>query len=102
MAKLFGNWSRLALQAVIRFLWANNVSSSAMCRQHVTKLRHSYQSGRQDAKNYMTGSGRPISSTTEIHTARIGKCFQMIDSYKRAFGDGPRHFEPWSSDEDDT
>ncbi|GFU56810.1 hypothetical protein TNCV_2539801 [Trichonephila clavipes] len=23
-------------------------------------------------------------------------------SYTRAFGDGPRHFEPWSSDEDDT
>ncbi|GFW99055.1 hypothetical protein TNCV_3008251 [Trichonephila clavipes] len=22
--------------------------------------------------------------------------------YTRAFGDGPRHFEPWSSDEDDT
>ncbi|GFY35220.1 hypothetical protein TNCV_5045941 [Trichonephila clavipes] len=23
-------------------------------------------------------------------------------SYTRAFGDGPRNFEPWSSDEDDT
>ncbi|GFW57448.1 uncharacterized protein TNCV_543581 [Trichonephila clavipes] len=23
-------------------------------------------------------------------------------SYTRAFGDGPRHFEPWSSDVDDT
>ncbi|GFW37344.1 hypothetical protein TNCV_4498351 [Trichonephila clavipes] len=22
-------------------------------------------------------------------------------SYTRAFGDGPRHFEPWTSDEDD-
>ncbi|GFW34208.1 hypothetical protein TNCV_384241 [Trichonephila clavipes] len=23
-------------------------------------------------------------------------------SYSRAFGDGPRNFEPWSSDEEDT
>ncbi|GFX32015.1 hypothetical protein TNCV_4098661 [Trichonephila clavipes] len=23
-------------------------------------------------------------------------------SYSRAFGDGPRNFEPWSSDQDDT
>ncbi|GFW53798.1 hypothetical protein TNCV_3938921 [Trichonephila clavipes] len=23
-------------------------------------------------------------------------------NYTKAFGDGPRHFEPWSSDEDDT
>ncbi|GFV32271.1 hypothetical protein TNCV_1675571 [Trichonephila clavipes] len=25
-----------------------------------------------------------------------------ILSYKRAFGNGPRNFKPWSSDEDDT
>ncbi|GFX17361.1 hypothetical protein TNCV_3553641 [Trichonephila clavipes] len=25
-----------------------------------------------------------------------------VESYTRAFGDGPRNFEPWSSDEDDT
>ncbi|GFV45360.1 hypothetical protein TNCV_4490961 [Trichonephila clavipes] len=24
------------------------------------------------------------------------------ESYTRAFGDGPRNFEPWSNDEDDT
>ncbi|GFW95343.1 uncharacterized protein TNCV_2970651 [Trichonephila clavipes] len=24
------------------------------------------------------------------------------ESYSRAFGDGPRNFEPWSSDENDT
>ncbi|GFT90944.1 hypothetical protein TNCV_4995231 [Trichonephila clavipes] len=26
----------------------------------------------------------------------------MANSYTRAFGDGPRNFEPWSSDVDDT
>ncbi|GFU67067.1 hypothetical protein TNCV_4969161 [Trichonephila clavipes] len=25
-----------------------------------------------------------------------------VQSYTRAFGDGPRNFEPWSNDEDDT
>ncbi|GFX39803.1 hypothetical protein TNCV_2645661 [Trichonephila clavipes] len=27
---------------------------------------------------------------------------QLWENYTRAFGDGPRHFEQWSSDEDDT
>ncbi|GFV86717.1 hypothetical protein TNCV_3964471 [Trichonephila clavipes] len=26
----------------------------------------------------------------------------VLTCYTRAFGDGPRNFEPWSSDEDDT
>ncbi|GFW37908.1 uncharacterized protein TNCV_4631101 [Trichonephila clavipes] len=26
----------------------------------------------------------------------------LLDNYSRAFGDGPRHLEPWSRDEDDT
>ncbi|GFW23571.1 hypothetical protein TNCV_3806681 [Trichonephila clavipes] len=26
----------------------------------------------------------------------------LYSSYSRAFGDGPRNFEPWSSDQDDT
>ncbi|GFV35247.1 hypothetical protein TNCV_620431 [Trichonephila clavipes] len=26
----------------------------------------------------------------------------VFENYTRAFGDGPRNFEPWSSDEDDT
>ncbi|GFV51422.1 hypothetical protein TNCV_3465481 [Trichonephila clavipes] len=27
---------------------------------------------------------------------------KLIKCYRRVFGDGPRNFEPWSSDEDDT
>ncbi|GFY29521.1 hypothetical protein TNCV_2626911 [Trichonephila clavipes] len=38
------------MQAVIPFLWAKNVSASAMSRQHVAKLCHSFQSGRQDVE----------------------------------------------------
>ncbi|GFT24316.1 hypothetical protein TNCV_3251891 [Trichonephila clavipes] len=29
-------------------------------------------------------------------------CTSGVPYYTRAFGDGPRHSEPWSSDEDDT
>ncbi|GFY14099.1 uncharacterized protein TNCV_3612881 [Trichonephila clavipes] len=57
MARLIGNWSRLEVRAVIRFLWANNISASAMSRQHVEKLCHSLQSGRQDVEN---GRERPV------------------------------------------
>ncbi|GFW74245.1 hypothetical protein TNCV_2524491 [Trichonephila clavipes] len=28
--------------------------------------------------------------------------YQQYMSYLRSFGDGPRHFKPWSSDKDDT
>ncbi|GFT31646.1 hypothetical protein TNCV_230851 [Trichonephila clavipes] len=42
MARLLGNWSRLEVRAVIRFLWAKNVSASPMSRQHVAKLRLSF------------------------------------------------------------
>ncbi|GFU59326.1 hypothetical protein TNCV_4198451 [Trichonephila clavipes] len=40
MAKLLG--FRLEVRAVIRFLWAKNMSASAMSRQHVEKLCHSF------------------------------------------------------------
>ncbi|GFX36322.1 histone-lysine N-methyltransferase SETMAR [Trichonephila clavipes] len=77
MARLLGNLSRLEVQVVILFLWAKNVSASAMSRQHVTKLCYSFQSGRQDVESRnMTWSGRPSSSTTEITTARIGEMIQ--------------------------
>ncbi|GFT17399.1 histone-lysine N-methyltransferase SETMAR [Trichonephila clavipes] len=33
---------------------------------------------------------------------RYDKCLNKYGNYTRAFGDGPRHFETWSSDEDDT
>ncbi|GFT46426.1 hypothetical protein TNCV_1566511 [Trichonephila clavipes] len=33
---------------------------------------------------------------------RTYRCGQRTVRYTRAFGDGPRHFEPWSSDEDYT
>ncbi|GFW40856.1 uncharacterized protein TNCV_4369041 [Trichonephila clavipes] len=74
MARLLGKWFRLEVRAVIRFLWANNMSASAMSRQHVAKLCHSFQSGRQDVESRsMTGSSRQSSSTTEISTAQIKK-----------------------------
>ncbi|GFX38060.1 histone-lysine N-methyltransferase SETMAR [Trichonephila clavipes] len=75
------NWSHLEVRAMIRVLWAKNMCASAMSRQHETKLRHSFQSGRQDVENHnMTGSGRPSSSTTKINTARIE---EMIQNYRR-------------------
>ncbi|GFV66555.1 uncharacterized protein TNCV_3894481 [Trichonephila clavipes] len=77
MARFLGNWSRLEVRAVIRFLWAKNVSASAMSRQHVAKFCHSFQSGRLDIESRnMTGSGRSSSSMTEITTARIGEMIQ--------------------------
>ncbi|GFW19654.1 hypothetical protein TNCV_1605451 [Trichonephila clavipes] len=33
---------------------------------------------------------------------RTPSLLNRSNSYMRAFCDGPRHFEPWSSDEDDT
>ncbi|GFX71618.1 histone-lysine N-methyltransferase SETMAR [Trichonephila clavipes] len=77
MERLIGNWSRLEVRAVIRFLWAKNVSASVMSRKHVAELCHSFQSGRRDVKNRnMTGNGRPNSSMTEIKTARIEEMIQ--------------------------
>ncbi|GFV61882.1 hypothetical protein TNCV_4106861 [Trichonephila clavipes] len=35
------------------------------------------------------------------HLKKIGKV-SRLGNYTRAFGDGPRNFEPWSSDVDDT
>ncbi|GFV90298.1 histone-lysine N-methyltransferase SETMAR [Trichonephila clavipes] len=80
MVRRLGNWSRLEMRAVIRFLWARNVSTSAiynqimefygeqtMSRQLVTKWCRSFQSGKKDVGNRnMAGSGRPSSSTTRI------------------------------------
>ncbi|GFY27637.1 hypothetical protein TNCV_910881 [Trichonephila clavipes] len=77
MARLFGNWSRLEVPAVIRFLRAKNVSASAMSRNDVAKVCHFFQSDRRDVENRnVTGSGWPISSTTEITTAGNGEIIQ--------------------------
>ncbi|GFW17879.1 uncharacterized protein TNCV_1134791 [Trichonephila clavipes] len=71
------SYSWFAVRAVTRFLWAKNVSVSAMSRQHVAKLSHSFQSGRQDVESRnMTGSSRPSSSVTEMTTAGIGEMIQ--------------------------
>ncbi|GFV59348.1 histone-lysine N-methyltransferase SETMAR [Trichonephila clavipes] len=83
MARRLRNWSRLEARAVIRSLWANNVSASAvhsqimevygeeaMNRQHVAKWCRSFQSGTQDVENRnMAASSRPSCSPTEINTA---------------------------------
>ncbi|GFV82572.1 probable RNA-directed DNA polymerase from transposon BS [Trichonephila clavipes] len=68
------NSLKLATQEVIiSFLWVNNVSTSAMSRQHVKSCRSS-QSGRQDVESRnMARSGLPSSLMTEITTARIGE-----------------------------
>ncbi|GFX34512.1 uncharacterized protein TNCV_3657501 [Trichonephila clavipes] len=56
---------------------ANNVSESAMSRQHAAKLCPSFQSSRQDVKSRnMTRSGRSSFSTTEIIKTRIGEMIQ--------------------------
>ncbi|GFW14059.1 hypothetical protein TNCV_3546481 [Trichonephila clavipes] len=39
---------------------------------------------------------------TTVPQGYIQSIFDSIPSYTRAFGDGPRNFEPWSSDVDDT
>ncbi|GFV76899.1 hypothetical protein TNCV_689691 [Trichonephila clavipes] len=52
MVRLLENWSRLEVRAVIRFLWAKNVSVSAMSRPHVVKLCHSFQSDREDVESH--------------------------------------------------
>ncbi|GFV27726.1 hypothetical protein TNCV_4169481 [Trichonephila clavipes] len=80
MTRRLGNWSRLEVRVVIRFLCAKNVSApdihsqtvevygeDAMTRQHVAKWCHSFQSGRQDVENSnMAGSGRSSSSRHEF------------------------------------
>ncbi|GFV95827.1 hypothetical protein TNCV_1728771 [Trichonephila clavipes] len=40
--------------------------------------------------------------TTPFRTVTGTKAWGNSQSYTRAFGDGPRNFEPWSSDVDDT
>ncbi|PRD26724.1 UNVERIFIED_CONTAM: hypothetical protein NCL1_37357 [Trichonephila clavipes] len=76
--KYEGNWSRLEVRAVIRFLWGKNVSESAMSRQHVAKLCHSLQSGRQDVESRsMTGSGRSNTCFNDRnHYGTIGEMIQ--------------------------
>ncbi|GFV70881.1 hypothetical protein TNCV_3040801 [Trichonephila clavipes] len=36
------------------------------------------------------------------YSEQIGNLLLLPENYTRAFGDGPRHFEPWSSVKDDT
>ncbi|GIY78641.1 histone-lysine N-methyltransferase SETMAR [Caerostris darwini] len=90
MARRLENWSRLEVRAVIRFLWAKNMSSfdihsqivevhgkEAMSIQNVAKWCRSFQSGRQDVESRnMAGSGRASSSTTETNTARVEEMIQ--------------------------
>ncbi|GFX86388.1 uncharacterized protein TNCV_2562771 [Trichonephila clavipes] len=77
MVRLIGNWVRLEVRDVIRFLWTKNVSATAISRQLVANMCHSFQSGRQVAESHnITGSGWPSSSTKEIHTARIEEMIQ--------------------------
>ncbi|GFX85191.1 hypothetical protein TNCV_1647381 [Trichonephila clavipes] len=80
MARRLGNLSRFEVRAVIRLLWAKNVSTSeilsqieelfgeeAMSRQHVVKWCHSFQSGRQDVENHnIARSGWQSSSRHEL------------------------------------
>ncbi|GFV61925.1 uncharacterized protein TNCV_4107291 [Trichonephila clavipes] len=71
-ATLFEDWSRLEVRAVIQFLWAKNVSASAMSRQHVAKLCHSFLSGRREVKSRsMTEMVRLSSSTTEMNDGEM-------------------------------
>ncbi|GFV66142.1 hypothetical protein TNCV_2900681 [Trichonephila clavipes] len=68
MARRLKNWSRLEVRAMVRFLWAKNVTTSdiqsrimkvygeAMRRKHVAKWCLSFQSGRQN-RNCCDGSG---------------------------------------------
>lgn len=90
MARRLENWSRSELRAVIRFLWAKNVSAAeihrqivevygaeAMSRQHVAKWRRSFETGREDVENRNRGaSGRPSSTTTELNTVRVDEMIQ--------------------------
>ncbi|GFV03711.1 hypothetical protein TNCV_1876591 [Trichonephila clavipes] len=52
-------------------------------------------------------SGSPSTSTTEdnvqvVEGIVLEDMTSIQGSYTRAYGDGPRNFEPWSDDVDDT
>ncbi|GFV71732.1 histone-lysine N-methyltransferase SETMAR [Trichonephila clavipes] len=90
MVRRLGNWSRLEVRAMIRFLWAKNVyecdircqivkvyDEKAMNRQHIAKWCHSFESGRQDVENRnMVRKSRSSSPTTKINTVRIEEMIQ--------------------------
>ncbi|GFW60588.1 hypothetical protein TNCV_569341 [Trichonephila clavipes] len=44
---------------------------------------------------------RLLASTSLVKILKPQQKVQCVLCYTRAFGDGPRNFEPWSSDEDD-
>ncbi|GFW01584.1 hypothetical protein TNCV_4084991 [Trichonephila clavipes] len=50
----------------------------------------------RDRKKRVTRRTRFVEICPRSEESPIGRC------YTKAFGDGPRHFEPWSNDVDDT
>ncbi|GFX45335.1 hypothetical protein TNCV_2096201 [Trichonephila clavipes] len=59
MARLLEKKSQKEVRAVILFLSAKNVSTSAMSRQHVAKFCHSFQSGRTGRQKLQYDWERP-------------------------------------------
>lgn len=92
MARRLEKWSRAEVRAVIRFLWAKNVSVSeihsqmvevygeeAMSRHHVAKWCRCFKADREDVEHHnRAASGRPNSSTTEINI-ELKKLFKMTN-----------------------
>ncbi|GFV60177.1 hypothetical protein TNCV_2444661 [Trichonephila clavipes] len=65
------------------------------------KMRKHIQSTKQ--KMLTSDLLRSISNGSSVDG--LSQLYQMINptsNYTLAFGDGPRNFEPWSSDKDDT
>ncbi|GFT09437.1 hypothetical protein TNCV_5062921 [Trichonephila clavipes] len=62
--------------------------------KHLFKVRElrNYDDKGYKHENYLS-VGRMVSDAD---------CGAIGTGYTRAFGNGPRHFEPWSSEEDDT
>ncbi|GFX28099.1 uncharacterized protein TNCV_424261 [Trichonephila clavipes] len=48
------------------------------------------------------GEPTPLATNRKKRQATTRRRQENIAGYTRAFGDGPRNFEPWSSDVDDT
>jgi hypothetical protein len=82
------NWSRLEIQGVIRFLWAQEVSvggillqlvdvygSAVMSRQQVANSCRAFASGRNSVTEN-SRSGRRSSSTTEVNTVGVEELVQ--------------------------
>ncbi|GFT44515.1 hypothetical protein TNCV_72211 [Trichonephila clavipes] len=78
----------LPLQTTTQHQWEDQVSTDLTCSGLSTRF-------------FFSGIGLELKADDHVFvtiTTRVPR----PPSYARAIGDGPRNFEPWSNDEDDT